>query len=507
MSNTKDAYSALLNSYSPEQLHTLANIKRFMERLVTDPKFREGLSENMHDLIGYAESYGMDVDPNLMLPLFSRDHLKYRHKDEEAQWPLSKMWSEYIDGMLEHRDELRDHGGTAQVNPNFHVWRERQISRGMSELGVSGPNITHPIVAYELSDGCTVGCWFCGISAEKYKGYQPYTEDVAQLWRGMLGVMVDRFGEAAQTGFCYWATDPMDNPDYDKFIEDHYHVTGFLPQTTTAAPLKNVALTRRVMALFDKYRCVTNRFSIVNLKIFNKVHEEFTADELMGVELVSQNHEALMSKASAGRARERKEKLRAAGKDDKISIGEDDHATIACVSGFLINLPLRTVRMVSPTRGGERWPLGYRVYDERKFETVEEFAAVIDELIARHCTNELRPDDIVAFRPDLEYTAHDDGFELRNSTMIHTFRGPRHAAQLGRLIAEGDLRAGQIQAEMIAAGEDVFVVCQTLQGFLNQGLFDDDPEHGGIGPRPRMLEVRPEMPEMPEITDSPAGNA
>ena len=504
MTLPQDEYRAIFDGYTPEQKHNLAHVKRFMERLVTDPKFREELGENMDNLKPFAESYGIDVDPKLMLPLFSRDHLKSRHKEEEAQWPLSKLWTEYIDSMMAHRDHLRDHGATEHANPPFHGWRERQIARGMSELGVSGPNITHPIVAYELSDGCSVGCWFCGISAERFQGYQPYTEEVAKLWRGMLQVMVDRFGTAAQTGFCYWATDPMDNPDYDKFIEDHYHVTGFLPQTTSAAPLKDVALTRRVMALFDKYRCVTNRFSIVNLKIFNKVHEEFTAEELMGVELVSQNHEAIMSKANAGRARERREKLRAAGKDDKISIGEDDHATIACVSGFLINLPLRTVRMVSPTRGGERWPLGYRVYDERKFETVEEFAEVIDELIERHCGNELKPNDVLAFRPDLEYTEFEDGFELRNSTMIHTFRGLDYAARLGRLVAEGDLTVGQVQAELIANGADVFMVCETLQGLFAQGLFDDDPKHGGIGPRPRMLEP---VTNEPSIDDAAAGTA
>ena len=496
MANIENHYREIFDSYSSEQLRNLAQVKRFMERLVADLKFRNGLTENMHNLIGFAESYGLKVDPNLMLPLFSRKHMQYRGTDEEAQWPLSKMWTEYMGKMIAHRDELRDHGKTAQVNPSFHQWRERQISRGISELGVSGPNITHPIVAYELSDGCSMGCWFCGISAEKFEGYQPYTEEVAELWRGILGTMVDRLGKASQTGFCYWATDPMDNPDYDKFIEDHYHVTGFLPQTTTAAPLKNVALTRRVMALFDKHSSVTNRFSILNLKIFNQVHEEFTAEELMGVELVSQNNEALMSKASAGRARDRKLKLRAAGKDDKISIGDDDHATIACVSGFLVNLPLRTVRMVSPTRGGDRWPLGYRVYDERKFETVEEFAAIIDELIERHCSNELRSDDIVAFRPDLEFTGHDDGFVVRNNTMMHTFRGPTFAAQLGRLIAEGNLRTGQIQSEMIAAGADVFVVCDALQALFNQGLLDDDPKYGGIGPRTQMLDMFPEIPSI-----------
>jgi radical SAM family RiPP maturation amino acid epimerase len=496
MSSTKEAYRQIFDEYSHDELYKLARIKRFMERLISDPKFRQMLTDNMQNPRVVTEYYGIDIDPTQMLPLFSTEYLKYRETDEEAQWPLSKMWTGYMHKMLAHRDKLRDHGSTDIVNPSFHAWRQRQITRGISELGVSGPNITHPIVAYELSDGCSVGCWFCGISAEKFEGYQPYTPEVAVLWRGILQEMVVRFGDAAQTGFCYWATDPMDNPDYDKFIEDHYHVTGFLPQTTSAAPLKNVALTRRVMALFDKYRCVTNRFSILNLKLFEKVHAEFTPDELMGVELVSQNREALMSKANAGRARERREKLRAAGKDDKIAERDDDHATIACVSGFLINLPSRTVRMVSPTRGGERWSLGYRVYDERRFETIEDFRAILDEMHERHCTNELQPGDRLAFRPDLKYTQFDDGFEVRNNTRIHTVRGLPYGAHLGRLVNEGDMPVGQIQAELIADGANVFMVCETLQHLFDVGLFDDDPKYGGIGPRPVLLET--------EIIDSAA---
>lgn len=489
MSSTKEKYREIFDSYSPEEFHTLSNIKRFMECLTADPAFREKLSENMDDLAPVVAEYGIDIDPYMMLPLFSAEHLQYRHKDEEAQWPLSKLWSEYIQKMFAHRDLLRDHGATETVSPAFHKWRERQISRGLSELGVSGPNITHPIVAYELSDGCSVGCWFCGISAERFQGYLPYDEESAPLWRGVVQSMVDHFGDAAQTGFCYWATDPMDNPDYDKFIEDHYHVTGFLPQTTSAAPLKNVDLTRRVMKLFDEYRCVTNRFSIVNLKLFRKVHAEFTPEELMGVEIVAQNTEALMAKANAGRARERKQKLRAAGKDDSIAIRDDDHSTIACVSGFLVNMVNRTVRMVSPTRGGERWSLGYRVYDERHFDTPEEFSTVIDEMIERHCTNELQADDRLAFRPDLEYTQFDDGFEARNNTKIHTVRGLSFSALLGRLVNEGNMPVGQIQAELIADGANVFMVCETLQQLFDLGIFDDDPKYGGIGPRPVMIET------------------
>jgi len=89
MANIENHYREIFDSYSSEQLRNLAQVKRFMERLVADLKFLNGLTENMHNLIGFAESYGLKVDPNLMLPLFSREHMKYRHTDEEAQWPLS----------------------------------------------------------------------------------------------------------------------------------------------------------------------------------------------------------------------------------------------------------------------------------------------------------------------------------------------------------------------------------------------------------------------------------
>ena len=62
----------------------------------------------------------------------------------------------------------------------------------------------------------------------------------ARLWRAILDHWVDLFGTAAQTGFCYWATDPADNPDYPRFIEDYHAATGNLPQTTTAAPLRDL---------------------------------------------------------------------------------------------------------------------------------------------------------------------------------------------------------------------------------------------------------------------------
>ncbi len=489
VSRSIEHYRRIFSERTSEELRQLAHIKRFMERLVADSVFRDKLRDNIDNPRAVTDEYGIDADPEQMLPLFNTKYIKYRLTEEEAQWPLALAWDDYIHQMMTHRDMIRDLGDCPDANPAFDAWRQRQIKRSMSELGASGPSITHPIVAYELSKGCTVGCWFCGISADRFQSYWPYTEENAALWRGALGVMVDLFGEAAQTGFCYWATDPSDNPDYPKFIEDHYHITGQLPQTTTAAPLKNVEQTREVLALFDKYKCVTNRFSILNLKILDRVHAEFTPEELMGVELVTQNAESLTSKASAGRARDRQMKLRDAGKPDQIAKLSRDHSTIACVSGFLVNMLDRSVKMVSPTRGSKRWPLGYRVYAEEHFDTPDEYRAVVEDMIKTHMPDQLSADDVLSFRDDLEFQRLADGFHLEGASGKHWLKGGSMIASLGELVAAGDQTTGEIRDQLVRAGGDIFVITDTLHDLFENGLLNDDPALGGIGSGPKLRQA------------------
>jgi radical SAM family RiPP maturation amino acid epimerase len=477
-------YREIFARRTPEDLHTLAHIKRFMELLTGDPKFRETLQANLAQLKTVADAYRLDLDLDQMLPLFHTGYMKHRLSEEEARWPLAKAWDDYMQEMIAIRDLIRETGDCRQANPRFHYWRHRQMRRADSELGGSAAAITHPIVAFELSLGCTVGCWFCGISADKFHSYLPYTADNAQLWRGVLAEIVDLFGMAAQAGFCYWATDPSDNPDYPKFIEDYYRITGMLPQTTTAAPLKNLSLTRAVRELFDRYRCVTNRFSILTLRQLRAVHAEFSPEELMGVELVLQNREALVSKANAGRAMERRQRLRAAGKPDKIALLEsEDHATIACVTGFLVNMVNRTIQLVTPTRASERWPLGYLIYDERRFESPGDFRAAIEGLIAAHMPEDLAASDRVVFREDLTYHRLPDGFELHARRERMTVRGFPGAGLLGDLIAEGNRTAGELNVALAANGEDILVMADRLHDMFAAGLLNEDPKLDGIGSR------------------------
>ena len=481
VSEAAQYYNHMFEKRSAEELYTVAQIKRFLERLVGDAEFRKALKECDDNPKVVTEMYGIDIDPEQIRPLYSPKHMKYRRTEGATSWPLSDLWDDWLDDMISHRELIRRVGFCHDVNPAFDAWRQRQISRCDSELGAGAQAVTHPIFAFELSQGCSVGCWFCGVSADRFKGWQPYTPEVAELWRGMLQVNIDLFGSAAQTGFCYWATDPADNLDYPKFIEDHYHITGALPQTTTAAPLKDIDLTRQVMALFDRYRTVTNRFSIVNFRTLKQVHETFTAEELLGVELVQQHHEALTGKATAGRARDRKLKMEAAGKGEKLPTFSDDHGTIACVTGFLVNMMERSIKLVTPTRSGEVWPLGYRVYEEASFKTAEDYRAILEGMIERHMPNSVAGREVIAFRNDLTYRETAGGFELETGGHKFKIDGSPWSSMMGHLIAKGTMTASQIASQTVKAGGDVFLVYDQIQEFFDLGLLNDDPALGGVG--------------------------
>lgn len=461
----------IFNRRTPEQRRTLSHIKRFMERLAGDIKFRTAVSESVDAPRAVTERYGIEVDPLEILPLWRNDHLTYRYKPESAPWPLSIMWDEYMRDMLRHRDLLRDHGDMSMTNPRFHAWRERQIRRCNDELGGSAPSITHPIIAFELSEGCTVGCWFCGLSAAPFKGYYEYSKQHAELWRGVVGVASEVFGPAARTGFCYWATEPMDNPQYDRFLFDYYQITGALPQTTTAAPLKDEALTRRVLGLFNLYGTTMNRFSVLSTAHLNQIHRAFSPEELTGVELVMQGKDAPTAKAFTGRARKRKEKLSA--RQEAIAFPERNHTTIACVSGFLVNMPQRRLQLVTPVPGSGRWPLGYRIVGQRSFRTSDEFRDGLKSMIDQHMLESPAPDLPIRFRRDLEYTAGDRCFHLRSRSMEHRVLDYAPIS-VGQLIACGNFTASELVMRASTDGMSVLAVADLLDQLYAAGVIEED---------------------------------
>ncbi len=422
-------------SYSPEDRHKIARIKRFVERWAGDQEFRASLGApevwktdglEAQKRRNVAASIGCDFDPIRILPIITtvRPPLDVSAAPYNGDMELISLWVSHIRKLTSLRQAIL-HNSYSHKHPAYNQWKTRQIRRVSSEIGDFNGGIVHPLVAFELSKGCSVGCWFCGISAEKFSGYRAFDHSTEDLWRGMLRILHAKFDNALKNSFCYWATDPIDNPDYAKYIESFYDEIKTLPQTTTAAPLKNITLTRDILSLFNMHGEIVNRFSITTVRNLRAIHAEFTPDELISVEFVLQNKESVQNmQASAGRA---------FGKKRPHGEYSAYRGTIACVSGFLISLVDHTIKLVTPTHASEQWPNGYIVLGEATFSNLADFQSAIDHLSESWMTGNLGANSKIAFRSDLRTELNDGKLVLTNSYARHSFE---FSVELANLFAE-----------------------------------------------------------------------
>ncbi len=474
------AHRARLDGRGREQRSRLAQAKRLLERFRGDPVFRQAAAAGGDSLRDAVARLGLTIDPDEALPLLRPELERSRQADGEGATSLARLWADYLTDVGALEQHCRQMGSCAEVNSRFDAWRRRQMRRCDSEMAQSA-DIVHAVLAFELSAGCSVGCWFCAVSAERFRGNFLRSPGNARLWREMLAAASDLFGPAVQTGFCYGATDPCDNPDYAEFLEDYRIATGIVPPTTTAIPLRDIGLTRRILALDQAHGCFGNRFSILNLKLLDRVHAEFTADELLHVKLILQNPEATTPRVLAGRARTRRPALHAEAEAKR---GVED-STIECVSGFFVNMVDRTVRLVTPVPASERWPLGYRTFETRGFTTAADFAATVDDMIARHMPSAPRPSVPVRFREDLAYCRTVDGFLLKSRGTQFALAGGDTAMRLGDLIDRGESTPGELRAALIEAGADIFVVVDLIRQLFDNGLLDDSADEEEPVPVPK----------------------
>ncbi len=392
-----DIRPVFLSDPPADYVRELALAKRFCERWRGDRAFRENTVEAMQ---------GMGLE-------HADVHALY-----EAGAPPSRLvrrvWA-YHQEKVAWRESLRQE--TRLTSPGLDAWRRRQIQRCAWQLAAGNAEaIVHPPAAFELARGCSVGCWFCGVSAPKLTDLWRATPENLSLWREVLEAVGEVCGPAAGHSFLYWATDPLDNPDYELFCLVFRELFGSFPQTTTALALKDVERTRALLKLSDS---PVDRFSVLTLKQLLQIHEQFTPEELFRVELVLQNKESIGERSAAGKALSRLDP-------------ETAHATtIACVTGFLFNMPDRRVRLVSPCPSSEEWPDGYRVYAEATFADAAELRTILCAWADR--PTRLQRGDVPRFRE--RYEPHENGFRL-GPVDFHA-RGYAAMAELGRLLSEG----------------------------------------------------------------------
>jgi len=473
-----EKYQRLLENpqADPAYASEVARVKRFLECYTADREFRQAM-----DTPRQAEqmaAYQLDTDPEELRFLW--DHDFHIEKRNTTGWsaPLSvQRYRLWITEKILHREKLR----VQDITPNDerHArWRQRQMNRMLGHLGTAAhKRIVNAPFSIELSDGCSVGCWFCGVSAEKRKEDWPYTEENQALWRGLMDALHDRMGDCARFGFSYWATDPLDNPEYEKFMRDYTDRLGSWPQTTTAQAHKHIERVRELLAESRERGCLINRFSVLSLGIFRKILQAFSAEELLYTELITQNMEATSMQSASGRARG-SERLKVKARETEGV--EDDFAekpgTIACVSGFLISMPKKTVRLISPVPCDDRWPNGYWVFEEGTFDSAESFGQLLDGMMERHMPFSVRLHQPARFRRDVRCEEIEEGIELTAYGINTRFLGKEAIKALGRLVAAGDRTVMDVVLEVeketglpLEHGLDI------LNQLFDAGWLDEEP--------------------------------
>ena len=462
-----------LSGVPAEYLQQVSSIKRLLERWTMDPAYQAHFAA---DPQGAIDRLGLDLRPEEVVPLVDEDEGRRLSEALGAgrgdEYPLSvRRYRAFFREKRAHRREIRK--ACQPSHPRLAAWRSRQIQRCMGELGLRKADaLVHAPASFELSKGCTVGCWFCGVAAPRFDHWLPYTGENAALWRGTLEVMRDLMGPCIKQGFLYWATDPLDNPDYERFLTDFREVTGRCPQTTTAQGSKDIERTRRLLRLSHSLGAEIDRFSILSLKALERLHEGFRPEEMIRVECVPQNREASdrYRKANAGRAR-----LRAMARGDEV-MPEESSSTIACVSGFLFNMVERSVQMITPCNASDRWPLGYWVLARGTFDTPEELRALLEGMIEAHAHPWLRLDDVPRLRPRLTPELEEGAFTLVSPWVRVKFSGQGEAGPLLERLARGGHTVEELavlrERETGIPLEQTFLL---LEDFFRRGMFDEEP--------------------------------
>ncbi len=429
---------------APELRRAFAHIKRFRERWLADAEFRAQLPKQPEESL---RQHGIELDVAPYRNFFLDN--PYGELAWEEMTPLAREAETlYQQWSAEYYDHVYDLEALESTQNAYRKWRERQLQRCMFHMGPGRAYMSlHLPFAVELSQGCSVGCWFCGLSAESLEGHWRAGKRNLVQWREVMEATRELFGGYGRRGFLYYATDPLDNPDYETFGREFAAVHGRWPPLTSAVPLRNIERTRRVLEESRRALSFRQRFSILTLRAMNDMHREFDAEELLDVVLVPLNKESFLGLAIAGRVlnkigrmderiRDEQEKVRYAahrrGLDDNSILV---HNTISCVSGFLIQMVPKIVQLQTPANATPELPNGHLVLEEAQFRDAAHLRELMQGMVERHMPLFPPADVPLLLQPEIALEDQEDGalrfFSQGHEQKIHSRAG---AASLRALV-------------------------------------------------------------------------
>lgn len=360
INNVWQNYQTALND-----LPRLSQIKAFRDQVICDLDFSYSLEDNLHQIL--ASEYPMLglCDVFLFLPSkLNKDITGDLSPTLEARILRDAL---NLDISFRHlqRQLQPSHAG-------WKIWRDLQISRySREDISTRSSQITHIPYAIELSEGCSGGCSFCGVSAQALQNSGLPFKDGKEIYQALLEVLGNACGLLSQYGVLYWATDPLDQPDYECYANLFYQKFGLWPITTTALAENHIERIRDMLRTPAAKRPWGLRCSMRSRYAYQKLFKELTPLERGVIRFLPQYPESSSQHALAGRSFSK----------DTASQQTQSGGTIACMSGFLISLPKREIQLLTPCLAEPRNLNGYRVLGRDSFTSTEDLPNAFNKLL------------------------------------------------------------------------------------------------------------------------------
>lgn len=459
------------------RLSDVAWLKRLGECFCGDPGFRADFLAAPERA---ARARGLRVAPE-DLNAFHAAQGGSDEDDPRARWTenMHALWELTRAGLDCEGWNAAAQSGARPGGEHYRRWRARCRARERYDFPPHVAGFYRPVVAVELASGCSVGCWFCAISADGLRATAELGAAERAEWHAVVDVLERTLGASSAAAICYWATDPLDNPSYESFLEAFHARTGAWPPTVTALAARQPERVARILARAARHGCLSNELSVLSVADLRRLHAAFRPEDLLFTPLVLQGRGAHQfvaypravpaRKVLAGRVRE------AAARGNAMA-REAQPGSIACVVGFLLNLVERRVRLIRPCTADARWPLGYVVLDEARYADAPELEARITAMTSRWMSAELPDDRVIGFDHGLEFRVLPNGFELRGAWQTRRFvdrlRLPGRPSWLaiGVLVNAGDASASTIARRLAAGGIDAAAVSEALGVLYDAGV-------------------------------------
>jgi len=444
-----------------DEIRLISLFKRFGEMHYGDPAFRKEFTADPWRTV-QKHRFALSRD---QVEDLSRWFSKPSPRPDCDKHEIVQLGNKYKEAM---RSSAFKERAESAADPRYRAWRARQVARINSQMRKCiSDEVRHIVVAFELTKGCSMRCWFCSFAAPRLSGVFRYTAANAGLWAEVLEVVKEVLDPSGGAGICYYGTEPMDNPDYEKFCVDFHRQFGFFPQTTTADALRNADRTKALNRLAYEKSCTVNRFSVLSVSMLRRIHATFSPEELINVYLFFMYGLHVCGMSRAGRARQKAES------DSELGRRLTAEYSPACMSGFMLNMVDRSVQLVAPCPPSDRWPQGQRIFDTAAFSSARDLKPIMRSMIDKHMPISLTSSDPVRFRDDLEYKPIPDGFEVATRFMTRTFRGGRPMSLLGELVREGNRTAGQVAAVLEGCFVPSSTTSEMLALLLKSAVLDD----------------------------------